>query len=238
MPVSFFDGDIILPATPSPFIAVGRNGDGNEIREIWDLSQKKRVGAIRGKFPIDRPYALSADGLLFAAKATDAGNTAAILKARTGKLAARLALPGPFLDVIAFAGATKLITLTYADKTIRVWDVKNGKPLYTIDPGADIDRDSIAISPGGRYVAFSCSSKNILLIHDLNDGKRGGIERGQERTFQPQLQRLGFFERRQGTGRAVRQLRHVHQFLDDLGRSPDDRAQAGRQDGSQTDVRF
>ena len=35
VPPSFFGGEVTFPAAPSPFVAVGRNGDNQDVREIW-----------------------------------------------------------------------------------------------------------------------------------------------------------------------------------------------------------
>jgi hypothetical protein len=61
-------GEVVYPTAPSVFVAVGRNGDQKDIREFWDLSTRKRLGVLRGDVKIDKPYALSAAGTLFAGK--------------------------------------------------------------------------------------------------------------------------------------------------------------------------
>lgn len=58
VPPSFFGGEVVYPTAPSVFVAVGRNGDQKDVREIWDLSTRKRVGALRGGVKLDKPYAL------------------------------------------------------------------------------------------------------------------------------------------------------------------------------------
>ena len=68
VPPSFFGGEVIYPTTPSVFVAVGRNGDRNDVREFWDLSARKKVGTLRGEVKVEKPYALSSDGTLFAGK--------------------------------------------------------------------------------------------------------------------------------------------------------------------------
>ena len=87
VPASFFGGEVTYPTAPSVFVAVGRNGDQKDVREFWDLSTRKRVGSLRGGVKVDKPYALSADGTLFAGK-TDRSFT--VYETRTGRLVAQL----------------------------------------------------------------------------------------------------------------------------------------------------
>ncbi len=55
VPASFFGGEVVYPAAPSMFVAVGRNGDQKDVREFWDLSTRKRLGVLRGDIKIDKP---------------------------------------------------------------------------------------------------------------------------------------------------------------------------------------
>ena len=71
MPFGFgFGGEVVYPTASSVFVAVGDNSDAKRGREVWDLAKKKRVGMVRGDVRIDKPFALSPDGVLFAAKTT------------------------------------------------------------------------------------------------------------------------------------------------------------------------
>ena len=41
VPPSFFGGEVIYPTAPSVFVAVGRSGDQNDVREFWDLAAQE-----------------------------------------------------------------------------------------------------------------------------------------------------------------------------------------------------
>ena len=56
-------------------------------------STRKRVGVLRGDIKIDKPFALSADGALFAGKAD---RSFTVYETRTGKLVAQLRVESPF----------------------------------------------------------------------------------------------------------------------------------------------
>jgi WD40 repeat protein len=175
VPPSFFGGEVTLPATPSPFVAVGSNGGDNEVREVYDLRDKKRVGRLRGRYPLDKPFALSSDGTLFAGKSREGGGPAIFLiSTKSGKALKRLPMDSSFVDFVAFAGPKRVLTSHLGDKVIAVWDARSGEHLRDIRPGRDLDPESIALSPGGRYLALASKGDHLVAVYDLDKGEQVG----------------------------------------------------------------
>ncbi|MEO6807686.1 MAG: hypothetical protein ABI353_01050, partial [Isosphaeraceae bacterium] len=52
IPEMFGNDDVVYPSTPSPFVALGGNGDERQRREVWDLRDGKRVGGLIGRLDL------------------------------------------------------------------------------------------------------------------------------------------------------------------------------------------
>jgi WD40 repeat protein len=169
VPPSFFGGEVTYPTAPSVFVAVGRNGDQNDVREIWDLAGRKRFGALRGNAKLDKPFALSPDGALFAGKAD---RSFVVFETKTGRLVAQLAVASPFADYVDFAGPGQLVTGTSGDRRFEIWDLKSQKSELDVSPRDRVARESIALSPGRRYLAMIGAS--TLWVYDLQSGRKAG----------------------------------------------------------------
>ncbi|MDR3637593.1 MAG: PQQ-binding-like beta-propeller repeat protein [Isosphaeraceae bacterium] len=171
VPPSFFGGDVVFPTAPSAFVAVGRNGDRNDVREVWNLAAKKRVGAIRGDFKVDKPFALSPDGSLFAAKATF-DKSCVVFDTKTGRMVAQLRVDSPFTEYLDFAGSDRVITGRPGDRLFEVWDLKSQKAQAEIQPRERVAKDGIALSPGRKYLAMT--AKNKLWVYEVATGRKVG----------------------------------------------------------------
>jgi WD40 repeat protein len=152
-------------------VAVGRNGDRNDVREVWDLAAKKRVGAIRGDVKIDKPFALSPDGALFAAKATF-DKAIAVFDTKTGRTVAQLRVESPFTEFVDFAGPDQVITGRPGDRLFEVWDLKSQKAETEIAPRERVAKEGIALSPGRKYLAMT--AKNKLWVYEVATGRKVG----------------------------------------------------------------
>jgi len=169
VPPSFFGGEVIYPTAPSSFVAVGRSGDQNDVREFWDLAAKKRVGALRGSVKLDKPYALSPDGALFAGK-HDRSFT--VYETKTGKMVAQLNVESPFADFVDFAGPGQVVTGTSGDRRFEIWDLKTQKSEMDVAPRDRVAKESVVLSPGRRYLAMI--GANTLWVYDLQSGRKAG----------------------------------------------------------------
>ena len=129
------------------FVAVGRNGDQNDVREFWDLAARKRVGALRGGVKLDKPYALSPDGTLFAGK-NDRSFT--VYETKTGRMVAQLNVESPFADFVDFAGPGQVVTGTSGDRRFEIWDLKTQKSELDVAPRDRVAKESVVLSPGRK----------------------------------------------------------------------------------------
>ncbi len=171
VPPSFFGGEVVYPTAPSVFVAVGRNGDQKDVREIWDLANRKRVGSLRGGAKLDKPYALSADGSLFAGK-SDRSFT--VYETKTARLLAQLPVDSPFADYVDFAGDGQLVTGTSGDRRFEVWDLKTQKSETDISPRERVDKESVILSPGRHYLAMVGERAGTFWVYDVQSGRKVG----------------------------------------------------------------
>jgi WD40 repeat protein len=169
VPPSFFGGEVTYPTAPSVFVAAGRNGDQNDVREFWDLAARKRVGALRGSVKLDRPFALSPDGTLFVGKND---KTFTVYETKTGKLVASLSVQSPFADFVDFAGPGQVVTGVSGDRRFEIWDLKTQKSELEVAPRDRVARESVVLSPGRKYMALIGAS--TLWVYDLQSGRRAG----------------------------------------------------------------
>ncbi len=169
VPPSFFGGDVTFPTAPSSCVAVGRNGDANDVREVWDLAAKKRIGAIRGSVKLEKPLALSPDGGLLAGRSD---RVIAVFDVKTGRPVAQLEAEGHSVKYLDFAGPGQLVTGDPGDRRFQVWDLKTQKSDLDIAPRDRGEEHAIALSPGRRFLAMV--SKDNLLVYDLETGRKAG----------------------------------------------------------------
>ena len=187
VPPSFFGGEVVYPTAPSVFVAVGRNGDQRDIREFWNLATRKRVGALRGGVKLDKPYALSADGTLFAGK-TDRSFT--VYETKTGRLVAQLQVQSPFADYVDFAADGQVITGTSGDRRFEIWDLKTQKSEVDISPRDRVAKESVVVSPGGHYLAMI--GPGTLWVYDIQSGRKVGEAPVPKGTFDLNCKDLAF----------------------------------------------
>ncbi|QEH37264.1 hypothetical protein OJF2_58510 [Aquisphaera giovannonii] len=169
VPPSFFGGDVTFPTAPSSFVAVGRNGDQNDIREVWDLAAKKRIGGVRGAVKLEKPLALSPDGSLLAGRSDQ---VVAVYDTKTGRMVAQLQGEGHSVKYVDFAGPGRVVTGDPGDRRFEVWDLKSQKSDLDIGPRDRVEEHAVTISPGRRYLAMIC--KDTLLVYDLESGRKAG----------------------------------------------------------------
>ena len=178
---------VVFPDTPSTMVCVGNVGHGREFREVWDLRTNQKVGTTRGLRTLSeniggffRPVnALSADGQRFVTQGAGPFDLVAWDVAHEKQLGVLhpehadtaglgyAALAGE--RIIAFGQATPFQVLSMA--TPSPMRVKNVPPL------SEFDRKSLAISPGGRYVAVFHHNQvlpGMLRFYDVQSGTPAG----------------------------------------------------------------
>jgi hypothetical protein len=163
--------DVVFPTTPSRFVAVRH---GPLVRQSWqiiDLERFEDVATFAQKLDLHDPV-LSPDGKWLAGKGTPAfgADSIPILSVaekrvvRTITLEARAA----FLHRIDFLDSRRLLALKIQGlaSVCEVFDVSTGRRLkeFSIPELLVRPRNSIALSAGGKYFAFTHDSQ-VDLYH-------------------------------------------------------------------------
>ncbi|MEO6808423.1 MAG: hypothetical protein ABI353_04855, partial [Isosphaeraceae bacterium] len=163
------------PSTPSPFVALGGNGDERQRREVWDLRDGKRVGGLIGRLDLNRPLALSPDGKYLVGHANKVPRVTAIWSTTDGKLVGEIEDGKNIPDVIDFAGPSRVVIATTHAKEFHVWDFQTGADAVQFQAPENYARESVALSPGRRYIAFATDRNGgRLWVYDLTDGSLAG----------------------------------------------------------------
>jgi hypothetical protein len=166
-----FNGRVLYPATPSPFVIVGENRGEKDVRQVWDLKAKKPAGSIRGAQDIRDPFAAGPDGTFFAAGGwNDKGDLVHVWNLKDKK-EWKIPLPAAWL---AFAGKKDLVVALPGYTAFQVWSMDKGKKAKEFEVEGTLDPGSLAISPGGKYLAFLCPSDSVLRVYDLEEEEIAG----------------------------------------------------------------
>jgi WD40 repeat protein len=156
-------------------VAVGKNIVNTDSRVIWDLSAGKSVGTLAGKIDLGDPLALSPDGKYLAGVPPVERRAVDVWNISSGKPTRLQVSDAPvFLDVLDFAGPDKLVVGKGGPKgkVLQIWDIPTSKTDREIDGPAILDHESVAFSPGRKYLA--CTANGRLLVYDLRAGVLAG----------------------------------------------------------------
>ncbi len=185
----------LFPVTPSNFVALGKNEGPADTRQVFDLRTREMVGEIRGKQDFSDEVKLSPDGEYLLA---EQGRTSvtwprsiAVWSFETGQVVKTfVASPTPaFIALLGFAKGNLAVTARYIGKgdMISLWDVSTGKLAREILGPPSFKKESVAFSPGGRYLAL-VSNDPELLVADVTTGTlaaRAPIPKGNALYLQP-----------------------------------------------------
>jgi hypothetical protein len=171
--------EVVFPtATGSALVAVGDNFDDKDERQVWNLQADAQVGKLVGRKYPAAPPVLSPDGAHFAVIPFGEKEIVDVTAPASGK-AVRIDAGLP-IEVMDFAGPGKLLVAGKqgAGLRLRLWDAATGKreadfdgpPLGTPPPASL--RDTMAVSPGGAYVAVV--TPDHLDVWDLKTGTAAG----------------------------------------------------------------
>lgn len=162
---------VLFPTIPGTSVALGLNDDKKQYREIWRLSDKKKLGQIRNwELGNSRAQALSPDGMYLAAK-PQWDSSIVVYSLSQSKTLPPIKLEGQACPLIAFAGKDRLI---FQDQqTLRVWSVTQMQEVHALALGSWKPEDGWALSPGGRYLAMSHHRGKAagIRIADLQSGQ-------------------------------------------------------------------
>lgn len=140
--------DIIFPATPSPFVALGDNQGTTDRREIWNLVTGEKAGTISGLKLEPLAAALSPDGRYYAVSSRRPRNVTMVYD---------IAKQQPVCELfrvwtnLAFARSDRLVAVD-DDKQLKVFRLPDGEEMADIDLG--FFGKTAILSPGGKYVAW------------------------------------------------------------------------------------
>ena len=166
---------VLYPVTPGPFVALGLNDEKKQVREVFNLIDKKKVGQVRNlEFDSSKEQALSPDGKFFAGKPLF-DSTITIFNISQNKPVPPIKLSGPSSKLVAFAGKKRLI---FEDnKELHVYSLPDFKPQKVVKLGSWKVSDGWALSAGGRYfVAVTRQGAAAgLTVYDLDSGESAAV---------------------------------------------------------------
>jgi hypothetical protein len=166
-------GNVLFPTTPSPYLAVVGNVNRTDVCDVWDIRTAKRLNSVRGKIALDAPFVLSPDGAYLAGKVPfGRGRGIEVWSVRTSQPVARV--EAMHTDAFDFAAQNQLVVMGFAALQFEVWNLASGRRVLEIKPKHPADRESLALSPGRRYLAMVTSWDGALRIHDLVGGMAAG----------------------------------------------------------------
>lgn len=178
VPKYFGLDDLVLPSTPSQFLAGKGEGLDSSIF-LWELRTGRRTSAIPiGTSSFDAPPALSPDGDLLALNLYS--KPLQIWSLKSKKLVKEIKLSskddGDKIRYMAFAGPKRLvINTTYEGRMITI-DPRTGAQLAKFETKmSSLDKKAIAISPCGTYIATSDSSEPIRIFDTRNGALAGEL---------------------------------------------------------------
>ena len=167
--------DVLFAAGSGMYVALGNNLKATDTREIYDLATGEKAGKIRGLVvPADRAAALSSDASYFAASLGFSEKPAlGVWDIKGQKPLGQLEADTTkgTVDHIKFAGSDRLIAATF-NGPIRAWEIPSGTIVLDV-PAHFKTKKTMAVSPGGRYLAFVVDDLTIR-AYDLTTGKPAG----------------------------------------------------------------
>jgi len=211
-----FDDDLVIPATPSPFIAIGENSLDSHRRFVIDVRNGKPLWQLKGKKPDikgvyttsgENAKTLSPNGKHIAILGRDSNGTYAFIYSNDkdrSKLYLQLSEDRPSDQRLMFSSNDQMLYLERDSDEGRVvaYDLKSGEQAWasgTIKDARGFD-DFATLSPGGRYLAFTTGGykqKHINLLDTTNGQAVGrimleeGVSGCSGLSFSPDGSRLG-----------------------------------------------
>ena len=166
-------------------VSVGNIGHGREHREIWDLSTNRRIGTTRGLRTHSenlggyyRPISsLSPDGRLFVTQGIGVFDLAIwdVLGERQLGVVTPEHAPSAGLTFAALANRQRLLACGFGTP-FQMLDVAGaaGRQMERFPRDMTFDHRSLALSPGGRFVAVYDKSQLLLRFYDTESGTPAG----------------------------------------------------------------
>jgi hypothetical protein len=169
---------VLFPTQSSPFVAVTA---GPQEIQVWDLERGTQSGKVLERWSTATvPPALSPDGKYLAMVSAehpgkvDVRLVGSVNSTSTDSVTIRVS-PTLAVDYFDFCAPGKLLTCHSAagKKLYQVWRVDTQKADQHEVEGPDFfDRDALAISPGGKYLALAGSES--VTLYEIETGAPAG----------------------------------------------------------------
>ncbi len=169
--------DVLWPTSPSFFVALGRNARENEVREVYDIRTRQKIGRIGGFKGLGGTSVLSPDGKFFALSNNDS-NGIYVWDVAESKPKGTLPLASNSpASVLNFAGPNRLAAAAGSKSPLQIWSLPDGTPQRTIPLPDNYVAESVAFSHGGKYAAVYSKDSDNPAIHimDLDSGETAGV---------------------------------------------------------------
>lgn len=159
--------EVIYPDAPSPFVAVGSNTGDTDVREIRNAATNELVGSIRGvRFPSAKA-ALASDGLHFAVL-PPIGKGITVFDVKAQRALGELPFDkGAFPKYFGFAGKDRLVAAN-SNGQMSVWAIPSGNPEGVLALPNTFRQESIAFSPGGKFIALIDGDHQQLILRGFD----------------------------------------------------------------------
>jgi hypothetical protein len=177
--------EVLFPSTTSTMVSVGNVGHGREHREIWDLSTNRRVGTTRGLRTHSenlggyyRPISsLSPDGRLFVTQGIGVFDLAVwdVVGERQLGVVTPEHAPSAGLMFAALANSQRLLACGFGTP-FQMLDIAGGagREMEHFPRDLAFDHRSLALSPGGRFLAVFDKTRFLLRFYDTESGTPAG----------------------------------------------------------------
>jgi hypothetical protein len=179
--------EVVFPSGPSPFVALGGNVLAADARTVCDLRTGQAAGNLAGKVELSHPV-LNTDGTQLAGTVPAKPGSVDVWTLATGKAdRVQVTTAATGVDLIDLVGPGRVLVARFGAKNNRVfqvWDVAAARMEREVQGPTSYERDSLALSPGQRYLALVAQEK--LQVYDLKTGTLAG-ERKPPRDDSPGL---------------------------------------------------
>lgn len=170
-----------IPANVQPINAVDLTADGKRaavgranVVHLYDVDSGLEIQSLGGHQDLIQSLRLSEDGSRLAAGSYQ---VVTLWNVPTGGESKTFSGHGDQVKALAVSKDGKLLASASLDKSVRLWDVAQGKEIKKFDLPNNAQALSVALSPDGQTVAAG-RSDGVLSVFNALDGKLKGELKG------------------------------------------------------------
>lgn len=187
---------LLYPDIASPYVLLGDpSPSSKKSRELWNLVSGTKVRDVPPAKNMHKS-GLSTDGKYFAWYRYEDNGGLDVMDTEAGKIVATIPLPSQQINVttVTIPSSQRLLIASTVHRKLMSWKLPSGEPERTIQLGENAQpNEQFAISPGGRYAAFTADYlSQALQIYDLDTGEPAGVIEFAERMPHKALRGLAF----------------------------------------------